>query len=264
MKSKLAVSVLLSVMLIVVSGTAFAGIDVVSYDDTEAWGVWDPSVGDAAASLITNGDFSDWDGGFPMAWTVWADDKAGWENAHLAYMDYNGPNDAMPNPAMGLFVRNIGGAGPFYGGAYQMLDKIAAPGYYWVTVHATLWGEYRYFDMWNIRFHDSPYNSVAWYGIGGMDPASVEWREVSVGRFLGSVLPCHNEDEVCGHWGRNETVYIEPGQYFHLQAGHKFGHFNYWTVFGFDDISIVPAAGPEVLSGFTPDAAVIWDQHEIR
>lgn len=232
-------------------------IQVLHYEDTGAVAIGDVDLDYwyapnevVVGSLIDNGDFQSWTEGQPDYWTFWADSKAGWEEAHLAQMDYairpEGENDAF-----GIFVRNVGGDGAYYAGAWQPLSRITAPGYYWVTTHFTMWGEH----------NDIHYNSVAWYGIGNSaDPAGVsDWHELSPLPF-----PCPNILGVCLHIGRYETIYLEPGQYFHLRVGHNFPTYNVWTVFGIDDISIIPASGAVIEDGFWPDGLVTWNPHTLR
>ena len=251
MKSKLVAVMLSSVLLVVlVTGTAFAGIDVVNYDDTAADGYdwFEPTGGD---SLIRNGDFSLWKDGFPEFWDIWGESKSGWEDAHLAQMDYAKPNSDHENPAMGLFIRNVGGSGSYSAGASNHLEAITKSGYYWVTVHVTAWSE----------FVNGAYTSVAWYGIGSSSDASSvsEWRELYPD--LGA---CPNGQEFCNHLGRYETLWIDAGSYLHIKVSHKFPEFNCWTVFGFDDVSIVPAEGSVIDDGWIADAVITWDEHAAR
>lgn len=250
-KTKITVAVVVGLLIVLmVVGSALADhIEYVSYHDTgevatgdvidDYWFAPD-EVG--TGSLIRNGDFSNWTDGSPDNWTVWADEKAGWENAHVSMTNLALSQDGE-NYGLSLFVRNIGGSGSFYAGAYQALEGIT-DGYYWVNTHATSWGEKL-----------AAYNALAWYGIGDSDdPSSVsEWRTLDP-----FVAPCHNSWGVCEYIGRYETVHLSPGQYFHLMAGHKFPVYNAWTVFLFDDISIVPADGTFVEDGFWLDGAVGW------
>ena len=105
------------------------------------------------------------------------------------------------------------------------------------------------------------YNSVGWYGIGRTaDPATVaEWRELSP-----LPVPCPNALGICLYIGRYETVYVEPGHYFHLRVGHKFPVYNAWTLFALDDIALVPASGELIEDGFWPDGLATWDPRELR
>lgn len=266
------VSIVLIVSLVLVAlfaGTVMAGVDdfsVVSYDDVVSGG-YDVEAGERG-SMIQNGDFSLWEDGKPVGWEVWADSAAGWEKAHLAQEDLAVPGSENTNYALGMFVRNVGGSDSYYVGAYQELTKEQFPeaGNYWVTIHGTMWGDYEFFDAFNLRFTESVYNSVAWYGIGdSKDPASVtEWRELVFTPWSGGAIPCHNEDESCIYAARNETVEIAPGQFFHIKAGQKFGHFNYWTLFTFDDISIVAADNSDLENGHWADGDISWDKTTVR
>lgn len=229
---KTKIAVMLSVLLVAIFvGAAFADFTVVSYDDTRS--NFNPPAGEIQlGSLIVNGDFNDWTAGMPDAWTVWADGKSGWENAHLASVDLshmaNRPEGI--SKGLGFFVRNIGGSGSYSAGAYQQLPAGMAAGLYFVNVSGTAWYD-------NGTF---PYNTVAWYGIGDSEsPASVTlWRELYPDRIV-----CANRDQVCEYIGRDETISVEPGQFFHLKVTHKFPIFNSWSTWVLDDISMVPADG---------------------
>ena len=268
MKRSSIVLIVSLVLAAVFVSTAFAGIDdfsVVSYDDTMADG-YDVVAGERG-SLIRNGDFSFWVNNAPENWNVWSDPYgAGWEKAHLAQEDLAIPGSENANYGLGMFVRNVGGSGSFYVGASQELDLLPEAGDYWVTIHGTMWGEYWFFDALNLRFTESAYNSVAWYGLGdSKDPDSEsEWRELVITPWSGGTIPCHNEDQACAYIARSETVHIEPGQYLHIKAGHKFSHFNYWTLFTFDDISIVAADGSTLEDGHLHDGDIYWDRTESR
>jgi hypothetical protein len=256
-KSKITAAFVFGLLIVLlVAGTALADdIVLVTYTDTgevatgdvedDYWFAPD-EVG--TGSLIRNGDFAAWTDGMPDNWTVWANTKDGWENAHLGMTDLALTPDG-DNYGMSLFVRNIGGSGSFYAGAYQALDGVA-DGYYWVNTHATSWGEKLV-----------EYNAIAWYGIGTSDdPGSVtEWRTLDP-----YTTPCHNNWGACEYIGRYETVHISEGSYFHLMAGHKFPVYNAWTVFLFDDVSIVPADGHLVEDGYWLDGAVGWDPNAVR
>ncbi len=231
--------------------------DVLHYDDaglvsTGDFSIyyWYPPDEIKIGSLIRNGDFQSWEEGRPQHWSVWANKKPGWEEAHVAQIDF-ALTEEGENDAFGLFVRNTGGEGDYFAGAYQQLDQIAQAGHYWVTTHMTMWGS----------AEPVLYNSVGWYGIGpSADPASVEqWRELTP-----LPIPCPNQLGACLYIGRYETVFLEPGQYFHLRAGHKFPVYNAWTVFGLDDFSIIPATGSVVEDGFWPDGLVVWDPRGLR
>jgi hypothetical protein len=257
-KTKLMVAIVMGlIVVLLVAGAALAeDIAYVTYDDTAEVATgdffddyWFAPTEVGTGSLIRNGDFADWTNGVPDNWTVWSEVKSGWETAHLAQADLSLAGDGG-NYGMGIFIRHIGGNGSFYAGAYQALDGIPADGYYWVNTHATSWGEKR-----------TGYNAVAWYGIGDSDdPDSVsEWRTLDP-----FAAPCDNDWGVCEYIGRYETAHISPGQYFHLLATHKFPVFNAWTVFLFDDISIVPADGNYIEDGFWLDGAVGWNPNAPR
>jgi hypothetical protein len=243
-------------IIFILVGTALAGdIDYTTYNDTiEVAGsdidedYWFAPVEVGSGSLIRNGDFSSWTDGAPDNWTLWTDSAAGWENTHVAMTDLALTPDGE-NYGLSFFVRNIGGSGSFYAGASQSLDGVA-DGYYWVNTHGTNWGN----DL-------TAYNALAWYGIGTSDdPSSVtEWRTLDP--FTG---PCNNDWGSCIYIGRYETLHISEGSYFHLLAGHKFPVFNAWTVFLFDDISIVPADGNYVTDGYWIDGLVGWNPNAPR
>lgn len=259
-KRKLFLSLLFSLLLALVLGSSASAIQYVSYDDTAARG-WDVSADDLVNSYVMNGDFANWTDGKPDYWTVTqSSDASGWElGVHLAQMDYARSAEGV-NDAMGLFVRNTGGKGSFYGMASQGLTKITTPGYYWVTVHITAWGNK---DGSGFNRNTGVYNSVAFYAVSTeSDPANVDadaWREL-----YPDWRACENEWEICNHLGRHETVWIDAGSYLHLKAGHKFNFFNAWTVFGMDDIAIVDAGGPVIDDGFIDDGDVTWDSGAAR
>lgn len=189
-------------------------------------------------SYIYNGAFDDWAADGPDGWTIWSDEKSGWEDARFSQVDLaegGGMNDAL-----GFFMRNVGGDGGYYAGAVQPLTRVTSAGYYFVSVSETIWygGE------------TGPYNSVAWYAISASaSPAGVassEWRELDP-----YTIQCHNSSGSCVYSGRDETVWIDPGTYFHLMVGMKFPFYNAWSFFVIDDISIVPAGGVEdTVNGF--------------
>ena len=256
-KAKITVSIVVGLLVVLlIAGTALAEhIDYVTYNDTVGVAVsdvfedyWFAPNEVGTGSLIRNGDFSAWTDGSPDNWTVWADSAGGWENAHVAMTDLAWTSDG-DNYGLSLFIRNTGGSGSFYAGAYQALDGVG-DGYYWVNTHATSWG---------IKLAD--YNALAWYGIGSSeDPSSVtQWRTLDP-----FTTPCHNDWGACEYIGRYETVHIDEGSYFHLLAGHKFPVFNAWSVFLFDDISIVPADGNYVEDGYWLDGAVGWNPNAPR
>lgn len=279
---KLRIAILLTLLIgLLVVGSASA-LQIVSYDDTAS--EIDHEYGDNNdASLICNGNFDLWNAdGTPECWEAWADTKSGWEEAHLAEMDYayGGEIDGeYPfNNAMGFFVRNVGGSGPFWVGAYNALDNLTEAGYYWVEVHATMWGGFPQiqYDNGLLTVDGMLANSVAFYGFGtSEDPASVgAWHELFPVYYdygVPGAVPCPNPWEECYQLGRYETVYLDPAEgdegmlYLHLQAGQKFSTFNVWTVFGFDDILIVPAdAEADDLSGWWLAGAIGWDQDAAR
>lgn len=256
-KAKITVSIVVGLLVILLmAGIVFAeDIEYVTYNDTgeiagsdfddDYWFAPD-EVG--TGSLIRNGDFSAWTDGVPDNWTIWSDSKSGWENTHVAMTDLALTDDG-DNYGLSLFVRNIGGSGSFYAGAYQALDGVGE-GYYWVNTHATRWGEKLY-----------AYNAMAWYGIGSSsDPSSVtEWRTLDP-----FTTPCHNNWGLCIYVGRYETVHVDEGSYFHLMAGHKFPVYNAWTVTLFDDISMVPASGDVIEDGYWADGLVGWNPNAPR
>lgn len=253
-----------------------------NYEDTGADD--DIARGDGGASVVCNGDFAPdrWTGpdGAPECWDLMASEQSGWvkhfANINMAIVGDTAGEYGM-NRSLGMFVRNVGGAGPAYMYATQSLDGIEAAGHYWVQVHATMFAEYPFLPLSNgiVVFDPIIANSVAWYAISDeADPTMVdssEWREMFLNQFDGigipGVLACPNGLEFCGQMGRYENLYLEPGQYLHLKAGHKFSTFNIWTVFEFDDISIVPIdmeAEEEDLSGFWLDGELVWDENGIR
>lgn len=230
-KTKISLLISLVIVVIMVSA-AFADFTVVSYEDTRS--TFTPPEGNPDNSLVRNGDFLSWTAGKPDHWAIWAEGKAGWENAHLAKVDLSNMANRPEgkNDALGLFVRNVGGSGSYSAGAWQHLDRITTSGLYVVNVSGTSW----------YGNQTGPYNTVAWYGIGDSDsPSSVaQWRELS-----SRTVPCRNQDQVCNYIGRHEAITINPGQYFHIQVMHKYPFFNSWSVWVFDDISIIPSVTPD-------------------
>jgi hypothetical protein len=278
MKGKLSVAFVMSLVLVLLAVGIASAIDPVTYTDTGAitwsdidpdyWYAPDPEEVDAGGPwLIENGDFSSWESdGSPTGWTAWDSGAvAGYEEAHLAKMTM-GPE----NYGMGIFVRNNGGGGSgYFGGAYQQLN--VDDGYYWVNVHASMFGFYRFFEACNIFFVDADAvaNAVAWYAVSDYsDPDMIDasdWRELFPVSFLApGWVPCPNEFEVCWTMGRYETVHVTNGQYFHLMAGHKFPTWQQWTVFSFDDIYMTPAEGEVIEDGFWLDGFLFWDENAPR
>lgn len=188
----------------------------------------------AGGSLIDNGDFTVWGTALGPSdpWTFWRDNTAGWTAGRLHEFDLARPsNPEGISNAMGWFIQHSGAKeGGYYAGAWQQLTRIPVEGLYYVQVSTTAFDDGK----------TGPYNSVAWYAISDFaDPALVtEWRELFPDQFV-----CDNGDERCNYVGRDETVPIKPGQYFHLKVGRKFPEFFGWTMFVIDDISIVAADG---------------------
>lgn len=269
MKAKVGIAFAFSLVLVLLIVGSAAAIKVVSYTDMGGDYFFESEQGDA--SLVANGDFEAWTDGRPDSWAVWPEDDAtkpsGWEDWHLAQTDLSANNDGS-NYAMGMFVRNIGGSGSYYVGAKQPLEQITESGYYWVTVHATMFGEYDFFtadnSLWLLS--DNLANAFAWYGISAEeDPANVDdWREMFLVNAVPGGAPCPNPWEGCIYVGRYETVWIDAGDTMHLMAGHKFPSYNVWTLFTFDDISIVPLTDDFVDDGLFDDGDQTWEQHTIR
>ena len=244
--NRLRIAVFLSLVLaLVLAGTIFADIQVVKYDDSNLEG-YEANAG-GTGSYVLNGDFSLWKAdGLPEGWRVWAEDDTGWET-HMGQMTY-GPD----NYGLGIFIRHTGGKAPEYAGISQKLEAIPAPGYYWTQLHITAWEQ----------GVTSPYNSVAWYGIGtSRDRDSVtQWRELFPDTYV-----CANSDGVCNHLARKETIWIEPDNYLHVKVGLKYRDFGAYTLFGLDDISIVAADGTTGQpDGWIDDGDVTWDPDAIR
>lgn len=246
-KTKIA-AILTLLMAFVLVGSALAQVTPVTYDDTTS--DYDPP-GDEPQSLILNGDFNTWssdspwvdeqgvdcagnqEGNSPDYWCVWGEDKAGWEFVHLGQTDLaEGPaEDKGDSYGMSLFIRHQGnGTGDFYAGAWQKLDGVTEPGYYFINLSESIW--------YDDRRETASYNSVAWYTISDTDSPwdSDDWRELDAYE-----IQCPNSYEVCNYAGRDETIWLEPGQYLHLVVSHQFPVFNASTVFLLDDASLVPA-----------------------
>lgn len=287
-KVRIAVILALLLGLVVVAGVAAQG-SIVRYDDTAGvndFKDWD-EVGDS--SLMCNGNFNaetwvEGEGGdFPLCWWTWEETKSGWESWHLSQVNMAEIGDTATevpmDDALGIFVRNIGGKGPYYAGAYSPLDQVVASDYYWVEVQGTMWGGYPQIQFMNglLTVDGMTANSVAWYGIGtSEDPDSVtEWRELYVDTYHygePGVVPCANEWEECIQVGRYETIWIdaadaeaETAPYFHIKAGHKFSTWNVWTVFTFDNILVTPLVpDSEDLSGWWDVGDTAWDKDAAR
>jgi hypothetical protein len=190
----------------------------------------------AANSVIENGDFTYWGMGLGPSdpWVFWRDSTAGWTAGRLHEFDLSHPaNQEGVSNAMGWFIQHAGASsGGYYAGAYQQLMSIPVPGYYFVSVSTTAWE----------GGNTGPYNSIAWYAISdSADPAAVtaeQWKELFPDEFV-----CATGDGRCNYVGRDETVWINPGQYFHITVGRKFPEFFGHTMFVVDDISIVAADG---------------------
>lgn len=286
---KLRIAVILALLLglVVVAGVAAQG-SIVRYDDTAGLNEfkdWD-EVGES--SLICNGNFDAeyWvegeEGDFPLCWWTWERPKAGWESWHLSQVNMATIGDTAAeipmDDAMGIFVRNIGGSGPYYAGAANRLDQVVVSDYYWVEVQATMWGEFPQIQFNNglIVFKNGLVaNSVAWYGLGtSEDPDTVsEWRELFVSSYHygePGAVPCANEWEECIQVGRYETIWIDGSDsgetpWLHVQAGHKFSTFNVWTVFTFDNILVRGLVeDSEDLSGWWDVGDTGWDKDAAR
>lgn len=238
-KTKLAV--LFGVLLVLaLSASAFAGL-VVTYtssDDMRSeYNIEDTPARTAdaeASSLIDNGAFTQWGTTLGPAdpWVFWRDNTAGWTAGRLHEVDLALPaNPEGINNAMGWFIQHSGAKeGGYYAGAVQQLTRIPVEGLYYVSISLTA------FEGGNT----GPYNSMAWYSISDSPNAAevTDWRELYPDQFV-----CTNGDAVCNYVGRDETVTIKPGQYFHVMVGRKFPEFFGWTMFVIDDISIVAADG---------------------
>lgn len=267
-KFRMAIMLTLVLGLLVV-GSASA-LDIVTYEDTSSTS--DHEFGENNdASLICNGNFDLWVDGMPECWEAWSDEESGWE-AHLAQANYG--EGGGEDYAMGLFIRNVGGSGPFAAGASNKLDNVTESGLYWVEVQATMWGGYpqiRYGNNALLTVEGMAANSVAFYGFGSSSEASsVEtWYELfSVDELTPGLAPCPNPEEECIQVGRYETQNIEVGEdgvYLHLYAQHKFDTFNVWTVFAFDNV-LVTAIDPEAedFSGWWDVGDTEWDQDAAR
>lgn len=251
--SKTKIAVLLSLLLVVaVTASVFAELVVTYTSSEDGRSEYDVDEGDndveraarAANSVIENGDFTYWGTGLGPSdpWVFWRDNKAGWTAGRLHEFDLAHPAnpDGISN-AMGWFIQHAGApSGGYYAGAYQQLNRIPVAGYYYVSISVSAWEE----------GNTGPYNSVAWYAISdSADPSAVaqeEWKELYPDQFV-----CTTGDGICNYVGRDETVWINPGQFFHVQVGRKFPEFFGSTMFIVDDISIVAANGTtDTVNGF--------------
>jgi len=227
-------------LLLVLSVSAFAELVVTYTSSDDMWSEYTiqdtpERIADAeASSLITNGAFTQWGTTLGPAdpWVFWRDTTAGWTAGRLHEVDLALPaNPEGINNAMGWFIQHSGAKeGGYYAGAAQQLTRIPVEGLYYVSISVTA------FEGGNT----GPYNSMAWYAISDSPTAAgvTDWRELYPDQFV-----CSNGDAVCNYVGRDETVTIKPGQYFHVMVGRKFPEFFGWTMFVIDDISIVAADG---------------------
>lgn len=246
-KRRLAV-ILGMIMVLALTASAFAELVVTYSSSDDTWSEYDiqdteeRNLQATTNSLIDNGAFTQWGTtlGPSDPWTFWRDTTAGWTAGRLHEVDLALPaNPEGINNAMGWFIQHSGAKeGGYYAGAYQQLTRIPAAGLYYVSISTTAFSDGK----------TGPYNSVAWYAISdSASPAEVtDWRELFPDQFV-----CPNGDGVCNYVGRDETVSISPGQYFHIMVGRKFPEFLGWTMFVIDDISIVAANGtPNTENGF--------------
>ncbi len=235
------IAILFGVLLaLVLSAGAFAELVVTYTSSDDMWSEYTiqdtpERIADAeASSLITNGAFTQWGTTLGPAdpWVFWRDTTAGWTAGRLHEVDLALPaNPEGINNAMGWFIQHSGAKeGGYYAGAVQQLTRIPVEGLYYVSISVTA------FEGGNT----GPYNSMAWYAISDSPTAAgvTDWRELYPDQFV-----CSNGDAVCNYVGRDETVTIKPGQYFHVMVGRKFPEFFGWTMFVIDDISIVAADG---------------------
>jgi hypothetical protein len=247
--TKARLAIILGVLLVLaLTASAFAEL-VVTYTSSEdmrsEFTIQDTEERIAQAttnSLIDNGAFTQWGTtlGPSDPWTFWRDTTAGWTAGRLHEVDLALPaNPEGINNAMGWFIQHSGAKeGGYYAGAHQQLTRIPVAGNYYVSVSTTAFSDGK----------TGPYNSVAWYAISDSpEPSAVtDWRELFPDEDV-----CVNGDGVCNYVGRDETVWINPGQYFHLMVGRKFPEFFGWTMFVIDDISIVAADGTlDTANGF--------------
>ncbi|RMF30188.1 MAG: hypothetical protein D6759_12410 [Chloroflexi bacterium] len=254
MKRRHFFTIALVIVLCAVVVTPVLADPIVEYKDTKADLDFVGGVGTAGgASYVRNGAFDEWMADAPKYWTLETTAPTGSE-VHWAKADYADPNarnEGRHNYALALFVRNTAAAAPAYGIAHTELG-VSKGGYYWVTVHVTAWGANR-----------TPYNSVAWYAIYPTgDPGKVPesaWRELYPDTEV-----CANKMEQCNHLARKETVYIEPGSHLFLKGAMKFPVFQAWTVWAWDDISVLDLTQPESMSGWIAEGVVTWDKNALR
>lgn len=245
---KLRYAAILTLLLaLLVAGSALAQVTPVTYEDMAS--DYD-APGEEPASLVRNGDFNAWshdsawiaDSGeecsnnefnSPDYWCVWGEGKDGWEYVHLAQADLaiGSAEEKGTSYGMGLFIRHQGnGTGSFYAGAWQPLDQVTTAGYYFINISEAIW--------YTTGRGTAAYNSVAWYAISDTNNPwdSEDWRELDP-----YVVQCSSDYEFCNYAGRDETIWVEPGQYLHLIVAHKFPVFNASSLFLLDDVSLVPA-----------------------
>ncbi|MBN2002176.1 MAG: hypothetical protein JXA21_02365 [Anaerolineae bacterium] len=194
------------------------------------------------SKYLANGDFHAWDDDAPAGWTLYRAERGG-HDVHWSRVVWGNASGAA-DYALSLLVRD---SHRYYGGAYGAacvgLD-VPKEGDYWVTLHTTAWGS-----------ESIPYNSVAWYAITRYyRPWYIEesdWREL-----YAEPLSCRNSAGQCGFTARRELVHIVPGDTLCLQAGMKFREYNAWTVWVWDDITVV--ATDSGATGFVEEGTVKW------
>ena len=247
--TKLRVDLLFSLVAVfLIVGSVIAGdpFTPVNYTDTESR--FDSpgerselsALESVGGPFILNGAFDTWAGNEPQNWNVWTQSKEGWETVHMGPADLPRSADGTNN-SLSFFIRHTGGEGGLYSGVYQQLNRVPVSGYYFVSVSEAIW--------YNDDRETAEYNSVAWYAItksaNPFDDTSA-WRELDPYQ-----IQCVNSFEVCNYAGRDETVWIDPGDYFHLIVAQKFPVFNASTVFVIDDVSVMPAQGTlDTLNGY--------------
>ena len=241
--NKARLAIIAGVLLVVaLTASAFAELVVTYSSSTDGYSEYTPDeTKDVSASVIENGDFTVWGTGLGPSdpWVFWRDNTPGWTAGRLNEFDLALPsNPEGINNAMGWFIQHSGAPeGGYYAGAHQQLNRIPVAGYYYVSTSITAWED----------GNTGPYNSVAWYAISDEENPSLvtDWKELYSDQYV-----CPNDGR-CNYVGRDETVWINPGQYFHLMVGRKFPEFFGWTMFVIDDISIVAANGTtDTVNGF--------------